>query len=148
MSFNLLKEAVESAVAELLKGPLTELKWDESKEYHWNLLVFGFVRQESSIVLGSESTKIINGIKDLCLKYAMILKMKKRALPHMGSYKYHDDDCWCCMGGGFCNRDGYVWSCCGAFTKKSSCAGRGNEHHEYNGTGRVNGPCACHECLG
>lgn len=41
---------------------------------------------------------------------------------HSGSYEYHDDDCMCVMGGNYCNRDGKVWSCCGACKEKSECS--------------------------
>jgi len=42
---------------------------------------------------------------------------------HSGEWSYHDDDCWCVMGGRkYCNRDGYVWSCCGACKEDSECS--------------------------
>jgi len=87
-----------------------------------------------------------------------------------GTYDYHDDDCRC---SGPCVRDGYVWSCCGAFAEASSCAGtvttgtyadgtplteavartRGQflrVHHTYNGTNSSwtdeQRTCCCVEC--
>lgn len=43
---------------------------------------------------------------------------------HSGTWRYHDDDCWCVMGDNqYCNRDGYVWSCCGACKEDSECSG-------------------------
>ena len=65
---------------------------------------------------------------------------------HTGSYRQHDDDCWCMMGGGYCNRGGFVWSCCGAVNGGDSCAGKGNQHHTAV-SGRSNaGKCQCHLC--
>jgi hypothetical protein len=49
--------------------------------------------------------------------------MSGKNLKHTGSYSYHDDDCWCMMGDNYCNRDGFVWSCCGACKKDSECSG-------------------------
>ena len=41
---------------------------------------------------------------------------------HSGVWDYHDDDCRCTEGGiRFCNRDGRVWSCCGACKEDSEC---------------------------
>ncbi len=40
---------------------------------------------------------------------------------HSGTYRYHDDDCMCVMGQRYCNRDGSVWSCCGACKEDSEC---------------------------
>lgn len=41
---------------------------------------------------------------------------------HDGAYLYHDDDCRCTDGGiTYCNRDGHVWSCCGACKEASEC---------------------------
>lgn len=51
------------------------------------------------------------------------LDIKHEKMKHSGTYDYHDDDCWCVMGGGYCNRDGFVWSCCGATKKDSECSG-------------------------
>lgn len=50
--------------------------------------------------------------------------------PHSGKWEYHDDDCWCIMGRDFCNRDGHVWSCCGACKKDSDCSAP-NTHPTY-----------------
>lgn len=41
---------------------------------------------------------------------------------HAGSWGSHDDDCWCAMAGGYCNRGGWVWSCCGACKEDSECS--------------------------
>ena len=76
-------------------------------------------------------------------------KSRKDSRKHTGTYDYHDDDCWCCIGGGFCCRDGRCWSCCGAFSKDSTCAGKGNKHHEYNGISSDHarlGRCKCRKC--
>lgn len=43
--------------------------------------------------------------------------------PHTGSYEFHDDDCRCTMALPYCNRGGWVWSCCGATKKHSDCSG-------------------------
>ena len=52
---------------------------------------------------------------------------------HTGTYSYHDDDCWCLMGDiKYCNRDGFVWSCCGSCKKDSECSGS-NMHPTYWG---------------
>lgn len=40
---------------------------------------------------------------------------------HSGRWIYHDDDCLC---GGPCNRNAYVWSCCGACKEDSECSGK------------------------
>ena len=65
---------------------------------------------------------------------------------HFGSWSYHEDDCWCMMGGdAYCNRGGYVWSCCGATVELSSCAGKGNQHHTACSS-RGAGKCACYDC--
>ena len=50
--------------------------------------------------------------------------------PHTGSFDYHDDDCLCVMGGAYCNRDGYVWSCCGSCKEHSDCS-RPETHPTY-----------------
>lgn len=42
--------------------------------------------------------------------------------PHAGTWRQHDDDCWCVMGGRYCNRGGYVWSCCGSCKERSDCS--------------------------
>lgn len=42
---------------------------------------------------------------------------------HTGVWSYHDDDCRCVEGGLHCNRDDFVWSCCGACKKDSECSG-------------------------
>lgn len=44
-------------------------------------------------------------------------------IPHTGKFRYHDDDCMCGAYGSYCNRDGYVWSCCGACKQHSDCTG-------------------------
>lgn len=41
--------------------------------------------------------------------------------PHTGSYDYHHDDCRCSEADLYCNRDGRVWSCCGACKEHSDC---------------------------
>lgn len=41
---------------------------------------------------------------------------------HTGVWNYHDDDCRCVEGGLHCNRDGWVWSCCGACKHESECS--------------------------
>ncbi len=46
---------------------------------------------------------------------------KKPVNGHLGVYAYHNDDCRCIMGGHYCNRDGYVWSCCGATERYCHC---------------------------
>ena len=41
---------------------------------------------------------------------------------HTGKYEWHDDDCLCkLMGIEYCNRNGYVWSCCGETEKDVPC---------------------------
>eukprot|EP00741_Cyanophora_paradoxa_P012312 tig00000169_g11898.t1 len=42
---------------------------------------------------------------------------------HRGYYSYHDDDCRCAMYGeeSHCNRNGYIWSCCGQWNRYSVC---------------------------
>lgn len=42
--------------------------------------------------------------------------------PHTGTWRYHDDDCRCGWYDGYCNRDGNIWSCCGACKQHSDCA--------------------------
>lgn len=42
--------------------------------------------------------------------------------PHTGSWRYHDDDCRCAWADQYCNRDGWVWSCCGACKEESDCS--------------------------
>lgn len=42
---------------------------------------------------------------------------------HTGSWRYHDDDCRCTWVERYCNRDGWVWSCCGACQEDSDCTG-------------------------
>jgi hypothetical protein len=42
--------------------------------------------------------------------------------PHTGTWRYHDDDCRCTWVNPYCNRDGWVWSCCGACKEKSDCS--------------------------
>lgn len=49
---------------------------------------------------------------------------------HAGQYEYHDDDCRCSMADLFCNRDGQVWSCCGACKEHSDCSAP-NTHPTY-----------------
>ncbi len=49
---------------------------------------------------------------------------------HTGRWEHHDDDCWCVLGGHYCNRDGFVWSCCGATTQDSECTAP-NMHPTY-----------------
>lgn len=46
----------------------------------------------------------------------------KKYKNHTGKWEYHDDDCWCVMGGRYCNRGGGIWSCCGAIVKDSECS--------------------------
>lgn len=41
---------------------------------------------------------------------------------HAGTWDYHDDDCMCPIAGRYCNRDGHVWSCCGATQQDSRCS--------------------------
>jgi hypothetical protein len=41
---------------------------------------------------------------------------------HTGSWDYHDDDCRCTIANPYCNRDGHVWSCCGACKEDSECS--------------------------
>lgn len=41
--------------------------------------------------------------------------------PHTGTWDYHDDDCMCGAYGRHCNRDGHVWSCCGACREDTEC---------------------------
>ena len=65
---------------------------------------------------------------------------------HTGNYRYHDDDCWCMMGSGYCNRGGSVWSCCGAVAQASTCAGQGNKHHSAVSDRSGAGTCACADC--
>ena len=43
--------------------------------------------------------------------------------PHTGTWRYHDDDCRCGWYRSHCNRDGGVWSCCGACKQHSDCSG-------------------------
>jgi hypothetical protein len=69
------------------------------------------------------------------------------AAAHTGNYRRHDDDCWCMMGGGYCNRGGFVWSCCGAIGQASSCAGEGRQHHTAVSDRSDAGPCQCRECV-
>ena len=67
--------------------------------------------------------------------------------PHTGDWRYHDDDCMCMMGGGFCNRGGRVWSCCGATERDSGCAGEDRRHHSaVSSRSDVRKSCRCHEC--
>ncbi len=54
----------------------------------------------------------------------------KVSIPHTGKWEYHDDDCWCVLGNNYCNRDDWVWSCCGACKKDSDCSGK-NMHPTY-----------------
>jgi len=60
-------------------------------------------------------------------------------IKHTGNYEYHDDDCWCVLGRPYCNRDGFVWSCCGACKEDSDCSGSKMhptywKHPEFNKT--------------
>ena len=51
-------------------------------------------------------------------------KRKARTKPggHRGEYRWHDDDCLCKLGGvEYCNRNGSVWSCCGATNREDPC---------------------------
>ena len=66
---------------------------------------------------------------------------------HGGTWSYHEDDCMCMMGGyGYCNRAGYVWSCCGATLEISSCAGKGRQHHSAVSS-RGDKACGCVNCI-
>lgn len=58
--------------------------------------------------------------KDVEIKAKAELKVRT----HAGSWNYHDDDCMCAMGGLHCNRDAYIWSCCGATRKDAPPCGR------------------------
>jgi hypothetical protein len=50
---------------------------------------------------------------------------------HTGVWSRHDDDCRCIDGGiPYCNRDGWVWSCCGACKQQSECSAP-NMHPTY-----------------
>ena len=51
------------------------------------------------------------------------MKKDEVLIPHNGEYNYHDDDCMCTMADLYCNRDGHVWSCCGACKEHSDCSG-------------------------
>lgn len=42
--------------------------------------------------------------------------------PHKGTWSYHDDDCRCGWYDMYCNRDGWVWSCCGSCKEHSDCS--------------------------
>jgi len=41
--------------------------------------------------------------------------------PHTGSWEYHVDDCRCTEADLYCNRDGWIWSCCGSCKEHSDC---------------------------
>ena len=45
------------------------------------------------------------------------------ARAHTGSWQYHVDDCRCSWADLYCNRDGWIWSCCGSTQKDSDCSG-------------------------
>ena len=66
---------------------------------------------------------------------------------HSGAWSYHDDDCWCMIAGGYCNRDGHVWSCCGAVAEESTCAGPGRKHHTAVSNRSGDKACHCQECV-
>lgn len=42
---------------------------------------------------------------------------------HHGHWNYHDDDCQCgrYFDNSYCNRNGYIWSCCGSTSEHSTC---------------------------
>ncbi len=40
---------------------------------------------------------------------------------HSGIFAFHYDDCMCSMGNWPCNRDGWIWSCCGSLEKYCRC---------------------------
>ena len=54
---------------------------------------------------------------------------KRSGLPpvngHTGIFAYHEDDCWCSLGGWPCVREGFVWSCCGNTDRNSQCTSTG-----------------------
>lgn len=55
-------------------------------------------------------------------KYYADLDAARRAT-HSGYWSFHDDDClcWRYFDGAHCNRNGYIWSCCGALSESSAC---------------------------
>jgi phospholipase/carboxylesterase len=83
-------------------------------------------------------------------KEEIVLQKEKKTpaerLNHTSGWRYHDDDCWCMMAGGYCNRGGYVYSCCGATVEGSGCAGKGRRHHTAVSS-RGDLPCQCHQCI-
>lgn len=85
--------------------------------------------------------------KPLSLEVAQARKAPPRK--HTGGWSCHDDDCRCmCATSGYCNRNGYVWDCCGSVVEQSSCAGPNGEHHTAVSHRSDALKCACDECKG
>ena len=43
-------------------------------------------------------------------------------MKHTGDWQFHEDDCLCgAYTDAWCNRGGWVWSCCGACAEESEC---------------------------
>lgn len=42
---------------------------------------------------------------------------------HKGHWTWHDDDCQCAryFDDSYCNRNGYIWSCCGQMSESGMC---------------------------
>jgi hypothetical protein len=54
---------------------------------------------------------------------ARVLRRPDGTRAHHGAWSHHDDDCRCGEFDLHCNRDGFVWSCCGACKQDSECSG-------------------------